>query len=85
MRYNMVSASKRGTGKIRARTPPSAHRAPSVGGWEDQSDESTQLCFKKETLMPQSQSSENRGGDHLCFSRKCREVFIKLMLGPNLI
>ena len=47
MRYNMVSASKRGTGKIRARTPPSAHRAPSVGGWEDQSDESTQLCFEK--------------------------------------
>ena len=47
MRYNMVSASKRGTGKIRARTPPSAHRAPSVGGWEDQSDESTQLCYEK--------------------------------------
>ena len=85
MRYNMVSASKRGTGKIRARTPPSAHRAPSVGGWEDQSDESTQLCFEKETLMPQSRSTGNRGGDHLRFSRKCREVFIKLMLGPNLI
>ena len=47
MRYNMASASKRGTGKIRARTPPSSHRAPSVGGWEDQSDESTQLCYEK--------------------------------------
>ena len=46
-RYNMDSASKRGTGKIRARTPPSSHRAPSVGGWEDQSDESTQFCFEK--------------------------------------
>ena len=49
MRYNMVSASKRGTGKIRARTPPSSHRAPSVGGWEDQFDESTQLYYEKET------------------------------------